>query len=101
MLLLQFFLPQCQTFSWRNPLFCHFFQVSNFFLLKRVRLHLSVENFLSHGAEYFRRETFLSFRKVPILGKITDKRGCEKHDFASKLFFLKTKMVLTGAILCF
>ena len=72
-----------------------------FFLLKRVRLHLSVENFLSHGAKYFRRETFLCFRKVPVLEKITDERGGEKHDFASKLFFLKTKMFRTGATLCF
>ena len=101
MILPQVFLSQSQKYSWRNPLFCQFFQVSIFFLLKSVKLHFFVEDFLSLGAEYFRRETLLCFSKGPLLEKITDKRGGEKHDFPSKLLFLTTKRFRSGTILSF
>ena len=84
-----------------EPFILSLFSGLDFFLLRRVRLQFSVENFLSHGSEYFRRETFPGFGKVPVLEKITNKRGGEKHDFASKLFFLNTKLFRTGTILCF
>ena len=95
-----FFCLSAKTFREATLYFVTFFRF-RFFLLKRVRSQFFFENFLSHGAEYFRRETFLCFRKVPVLEKITDERGGEEHDFPSKLFFLTTKMFRTGTILCF
>ena len=77
------------------------FKYRNCFLCKMVRSHFAVQNFLSHSGDYFRRDTPLCFRKFPVLEKITDNRGGEKHDFLSKLSFLTTKLFRTGTILCF
>ena len=59
-----------------------------FFLCDTVRSHFSVENFLSHSGEHFRRETLLCFRKDPVFEKITDKRGARNTIFRRNCSFL-------------
>ena len=59
-------------------------------MLQRVMSRFSVENFLSHSTETFRRGTFLScvsenFRKPKILWI---RREGEYQDFPSKIFCL-------------
>ena len=48
----------------------------------------SVENFLSHSVEKFRRETLLCFTKFLGSKNVKDKRGGRYHDFPWKLFCL-------------
>ena len=60
----------------------------------------SVENFLSHGAEKFRRGTFLCFRKFLVPKKVWDKRGDGYHDFLSKLFCLTVPKKFVGQPFC-
>ena len=56
-------------------------------LCRRVS-RFSVEKFLSHSAEKFRRGTLLCFRKFLVPKNVRDKRGGGYHDFLSKLFCL-------------
>ena len=54
-----FFVSQCRKNSQGNPLGCHWFRVSKNFMLQRVMSRFSIENFLSHSTETFRRGTLL------------------------------------------
>ena len=54
-----FFVSHCRKNSYRNPLVCYYFRVSKSFMLQKVMSRFSVENFLSHSTETFRRGTRL------------------------------------------
>ena len=56
--------------------------------LKRGLSRYSVERFLSHSAEKFRRGTLLWFRKILVSKNVGDKRVGGYHNFPSKLFCL-------------
>ena len=64
-------------------------------LCRRVS-RFSVEKFLSHGAEKFRRGTLLCFRKFLVPKNVRDKRGGGYHDFLSKLFCLTVPKKFVG-----
>ena len=53
----KFFVSQCRKISLGNPAERHYFRVSKNFMLQRVMSRFSVENFLSHSAEKFRKGT--------------------------------------------
>ena len=58
----------------------------------------SVENFLSHSAESFRRGTLYCFT-VFGYGKSLDRRGGGYHDFPSKIFCRTVPKISLGGIL--
>ena len=64
-------------------------------LCKRVS-RFSVEKFLSHSAEKFRRGTLLCFRKFLVPKNFRDKRGGGYHDFLSKFFCLTVPKNFVG-----
>ena len=64
-------------------------------LCKKVS-RFSVEKFLSHSAEKFRRGTLLCFRKFLAPKNVRDKRGGGYHDFPSKLFCLQVPKNFAG-----
>ena len=69
-------------------------------LCKRVS-RFSVENFLSHNAEKFRRRTLLFQKKNLVTKNVTDKRGGGYHDFPSKLYSHSTEIFCRGTLVCF
>ena len=64
-------------------------------LFKRVS-RFSVENFLSHSAEKFRRGTLVCFRKFMVSKNVKGKRGGGHHDFPSKTFCLTVPKNFVG-----
>ena len=76
-----------------NLVFKGFLQTSippiiSIFYAKEGVSQFSVEKFLSHSTETFRRETLLCFRKFLVSKNVKDKRGGGHHDFPLKLFCL-------------
>ena len=57
---------------------CHYFRVSNKFVLKREISRFSVEKLLSHNAEIFCRGIFLFFRMLECWG-IEKLNGSEEN----------------------
>ena len=60
-------------------------------MLQRFMSGFSVEFFLTHSTEKFRRGTFLCFTKFLVSNKIMDRRGeggMEHHKLLSKYFCL-------------
>ena len=57
-------------------------------ILCKMVSQFSVEKFLSHSAEKFRRGTFLCFIKYLVSKNVRDKRGGGYHDFRSNFFCL-------------
>ena len=54
-----------------KPLVCHYFRVSNKFILQRVMPRVPVEVFLSHSTEHFVEKTYCAvFQKISGGGKV-------------------------------
>ena len=64
-------------------------------LCKKVS-RFSLEKFLSHSAEKFRRGTCLCFRKSLVPKNVRNKRGGVYHDFPLKLFCLTVPKNFVG-----
>ena len=90
----KFFVSQYGKTSWRNPSVLCFrkFPVAKFMDKRGGGVStFSVENFLSHSFEKFRRGTVMCFTNFLVSKKFMDRRvggGREYHDFLSKNFCL-------------
>ena len=65
------FVPKCRINLWGKPLVCHYFRVSNKFILQRVMPRVPVEVFLSHSTEHFVEKTYCAvFQKISGGGEV-------------------------------
>ena len=83
--------PMHENFRYQNflkrQIFCPCEVLKNF-LLQRVMSRFSVENFLSHSTETFRRGTLLCFTKFLVWKKFVDERGGRSITIFCQKFFV-------------
>ena len=83
----------------RNPLGFHYFRLSKKFGSEVGRVsRISVENFLSHGAEKIQRGESFSISLISGNEKVWMKRGGEYQDFPSKIFCLTVPINFVGEL---
>ena len=79
----------------------HYFWVQTIFMLRRVKSRFSVENFLSHSAETFRRGTFLCCDPENFwFRRNLRRREGGYQDFPSKNFCLTLPKKFVGEPFC-